>query len=215
MDAESFVKAFIKALKDPEVVHTLKEHICGDLEKQISTLKDVITAKDSQITSLTEQVKSLESRLDNQEQYSRRNSLRINGLPESNEGSANSVVLDLFTKGMGCDIQLTDIDRAHRIGRTDSSGKIRPMLVKFTSYRSRDIVFRAKSHLKKDQTKKIFINEDLTAARSALFFKARQMRKEKRITDCWTSDGKILVKTRRGTIKAVDSDDGLIAASTT
>ena len=194
MDHDSFVNAFIKALKNKDVVHTLKEIICGDLEKQVLELKEIVTTKETQITSLEERVKSLESKIDDQEQYSRRNTLRINGINESEQENTTSVALGLFNKEMALDIQLTDVDRVHRIGKKDQDGKCRPILVKFTSYRARDAVFRAKSRLKKDQTRKIFINEDLTKARSTVFYKARQMRKAKQVADCWTFDGKILLK---------------------
>ena len=57
MDHDSFVNAFIKALKNKDVVHTLKEIICGDLEKQVLELKEIVTMKETQITSLEERVK--------------------------------------------------------------------------------------------------------------------------------------------------------------
>ena len=58
--------------------------------------------------------------------------------------------------------------------------KGRVIMVKFTNYRARDVVFRAKSKLKthnaENPDRKIFINEDLTKFRANLYFEARKLR---------------------------------------
>ena len=79
------------------------------------------------------------------------------------------------------------------------------MIVKFATYRARNRVFRAKAQLRQSDVQNIFINEDLTRERSELFYKARRMKKTRQIMDCWTSDGKILLKTNQGAVKSVVS----------
>ena len=51
----------------------------------------------------------------------------------------------------------------------------------------------------------IFINEDLTATRSAIAAEARQLKKNKKILATWTAAGNILVKTLLGTIVQIKS----------
>ena len=118
-------------------------------------------------------------------------------------------------------ILLSDIDRVHRVGPKSSSSP-RPMLVKFATYNARQRVYKAKKHLRVNASfrgmnettsqtasgtegtnkspeqvsasPRIFINEDLTKTRVGLLFRARQAKKARRINDCWTHDGLILVK---------------------
>ena len=65
------------------------------------------------------------------------------------------------------------------------------MIVRFRSKRLRDSVDRARTNLKTHNLQQtnvnIFYNEDMMA------YLACQAKKDKRITDCWTTDGKILV----------------------
>ena len=53
----------------------------------------------------------------------------------------------------------------------------------------------------KDQ--QIFVNEDLTSRRSKLANETRQMKSSKKITDCWTYNGKVLVKDLSNRIKEI------------
>lgn len=207
MEQEQFTKAFVKALKDEEVVKAMQSVICRDLRREIADLKSIIQAKDASISALEKRVKDLEQKADEQEQYSRRNSLRIFGLAETEKEDTLSVAMDLFQNQMGLDIDVSGIDRVHRIGRKGE--RVRPVIVKFTSYRMRNMVFRSKSRLKADRTKKIFINEDLTKFRSELFFKTRQLKKKQQIADCWTFDGRVLLKNSRGVVTAINSQDDL------
>ena len=59
----------------------------------------------------------------------------------------------------------------------------------------------------------IFINEDLTQVLSALLFKARSLKREKRLTDCWSYDGRIVVKDNDNRIATVTSEADLAAVS--
>ena len=81
----------------------------------------------------------------------------------------------------------------------------RPIIVRFQSQRLRDEVYRARTKLKdynqQRRDAQIVINDDLTARRSKLAYDARQLKKAKKITDCWTSYGKILIKDLTNKVK--------------
>ena len=210
MQEEQFTKAFVKALKHEEVVKTKRSIIrcemqeeLRELQQELKELKEVVSQKNKQIDELGKRLKAAEVQLDTQEQYSRRNSIRIYGLSEDENEDATKKTLDLFQQKMNIDVQPSDIDRIHRIGRKDNASRHRPLIVKFATYRARNRVFRAKAQLKDSETRSVFINEDLTRTRSELFYKARRMKKSKQIMDCWTFDGKILVKTNQGAVKPV------------
>jgi hypothetical protein len=57
--------------------------------------------------------------------------------------------------------------------------------------------------------KTISINEDLTRFRSQLAFKARELKRAKKISDTWTADGKILVKDLKNSITVIRTEQDL------
>ena len=59
-------------------------------------------------------------------------------------------VIGIKTNNLGLQVNDTDLERSHRIGRkTQRSTKPRPILVKFVSYKVLAEVFRSKRDLKK------------------------------------------------------------------
>ena len=87
-------------------------------------------------------------------------------------------------------------------------------LVRFRSERSRDTVYKARGQLKEfnhrsDPVKRIFVNEDLTARRANIAFETRKLKKEKKIADCWTFNGRIIIKFNRGQIEEISSLGGM------
>ena len=57
----------------------------------------------------------------------------------------------------------------------------------------------------------LFLYEDLCRARARLFHSGRKAKKDRKIMDFWTSDGKIIVKDLKGVIKSVFSERDLSA----
>ena len=95
-----------------------------------------------------------ESNIEELEQYGRRFCLRIESmLVVENETSYNvfSNVLDMCKKG-NINISENDIGRAHRIGKpyVDNTSKqqCNSIIVKFTSFRKRTLVYRRKKSIK-------------------------------------------------------------------
>ena len=92
----------------------------------------------------------------------------------------------------------SNISKLHRLGKpsnengNDSSRKVRPMLVKFTDDRYRDIVFKQKKKLANSGT---VMTELLTPKRSALLKKCYdKITGTKTERSIWTDGGRILVK---------------------
>ena len=213
----------IAALNDKSVQEKLQDVICTNLKQEITILnqKLVPVQRDQQINQLENKVQSLENKCDDLEQYSRRNSLRITGIPEKvNDDDPCQKSLDLFeSMQINPPIILQDIDRIHRVG-PKMENKPRPILVKFSNYQARHRVYKARTKLRKggrdpnrpwgiqtaanveaddqpvqpQQHLQVFINEDLTKNRANLLWKARNKKRAKRIYDCWTYDGQVLIK---------------------
>ncbi|XP_038053563.1 transcription factor RFX4-like [Patiria miniata] len=82
--------------------------------------------RDEQIAKLQHDVRHLESRIEQQEQYSRRDTLIVHGIPEPAspeiENAHKKKIIDVAQHHLSLDLGLNSIDRAHRIGsRLDKS----------------------------------------------------------------------------------------------
>ena len=116
--------------------------------------------KDEKIAQLEDRVKVLETqaglyerRLDDLESYGRRQNLRIVGIPPPSNGRKESAeevlekvkdaIAELDVPNLNVD---EVIDRAHRVGkkfkRDGSNEEVHPIIVRFTSWRSRTAVYR-------------------------------------------------------------------------
>ena len=80
--------------------------------------KDAIIATlQNELMSASMKVEDLETKMERQEQYSRRNCILIHGLKEENNESTDDRVLTLFREVLNEEVLLADLDRTHRIGK--------------------------------------------------------------------------------------------------
>jgi hypothetical protein len=217
------LEALGKALA-PIIAQSIEENLTKrieDLTATVKTLKDanatIVKKNDDleqELNVLRKRVLVNEGRIEDTEIYSRSHDLIIRGLPESSyaqrataasnttsssdmaESSAalDSAIIDLCTKNLGVSIDRQDISVAHRL-RASAHNRTRPVIVRFTSRRARDSVFRAKKELKSlPRGSPIFISEHLTRNASTLFFEARKLLKDKRIAATWTTNGLVNIK---------------------
>ncbi|CAC5381272.1 unnamed protein product [Mytilus coruscus] len=139
----------------------------------------------SEIGDLYQKIGLLENRLENQEQYSRRTSLRFHNI---------QVPVDRYGK----ESKKSDISRSHVIGKV-RNGKSQ-VIVRFISYRNREKVSSAKKGLKGDPSK-IFITENLTTHRTNLVKELADLKYRHSIHAYWTNDGRIYVKKTEASMK--------------
>ena len=156
---------------------------------------------------MKKQIESLEAALEKQEQYSRRQCLRVYGIPESPQENTDQAILDLAAK-MGVNLDSRDIDRSHRITpkrqvtqseNQQPHSKPKAIIVKFARYNARNMMYAAKSRLKNTG---IVIREDLTPERQGLYFKTLH---HENTTRTWSIDGKIFTMTTDGRKKVITS----------
>lgn len=206
---KNFANDFKSFLMDEENRKLLQSVICVPLMDEIKELKDLLSQKDDTITQLQDQISVLEQKNDDLEQYTRRNSLRISGMEETPEEDCYQLVLDLANTTLELDPPLTllDIDRTHRTG-TPQPDSVRPILVKFATYRQRQRCMYQRSLLRRKMPN-VYLNEDLTAKRSTLLWSARQAKKSKKIDGCWSSDGRLFIRTNSGTTHLIKNENDL------
>ena len=201
--------------------------------KKIDQLLEEIRAKDEKIRSLETRVEQLEGNVsilrntvnlleiksDDNEQYSRRPSLRISHIPSSGYGeNANKcveLVIEEFNKIPNVHITKSDIDRAHRVGRIITGENIRPrqMIVKLKSWDIRAQIYKGRKALK---DRKIFT--DLTRRRFALLKLANGKANGSEVVDFAFSDinCSLCAKLKNGEFKYFNSEtefDSILSSS--
>ena len=156
-------------------------------KEKFDELFEIIQAKEVKIVELEGRIKFLENRndlmerrMDDLESYGRRQNLRIVGIPPPNDGRKETAeevttkVKEAITALNVPDVNLDDvIDRAHRVGKkfTKDTGEIvHPIIVRFTSWRSRTAVYR-----KREKEGRIKFYTDLTKRRLLLKKKAQSL----------------------------------------
>lgn len=162
----------------------------SEFQKTFDSSMDILRCE---LRRLEENLRRQDERLDDLEQYSRRNCLLIHGVPETTTEDTTDVVIQLFRDKLKVNIDTSTIDRCHRVGKphrtvaeATKQGK-RAIIVKFISYQHRLQVFRAKRALKNSP---VVITESLTTQRQQLLKAAKDKFGPR---NCWTYDGKITV----------------------
>ncbi|XP_071504671.1 uncharacterized protein [Diadema antillarum] len=171
--SESVIKEIVDAVYTA-VYEKLGDELHASFQLELKQRDEKISELASSSEKLQKKIKYLESELEKQEQYSRRQCLRVYGLPESPKENTDDAILALASK-IGVDLDVRDLDRSHRITSKPRSGdrstnhqspaKPRPLLVKFARYNARNQMYAAKSRLKGTG---IVIREDLTSERQEL-----------------------------------------------
>lgn len=174
-----------------KVLNIVKEHFIVELE----TLKEGNE-------QLKKENKLLSEKLDDIEQYNRRNSVRVFGVGENKQENLESEVLTVLNRQLGLSIVADNIDRCHRVGRfSKTNTNPRGIIVKFTSYKYRDLVCKARRKLKGSG---ITIQEDLTVTRYRLL---RQAMDKFGKTKCWSMDGRIYTEYEQSKIRIKGAAD--------
>lgn len=114
-------------LKDTDIqtiAGILRETFAPQLAQMVNTIvSGVVEGLNLTIQSLEKEnrglkarVELLEAKVDAAEQYSRRNCLRIAGVPENQSENTDVYVIDL-TRAIDAKVTLDDIERSHRVGK--------------------------------------------------------------------------------------------------
>nr|KAG5711535.1 hypothetical protein BaRGS_025962 [Batillaria attramentaria] len=168
------------------------------------TMRELLEKKDRQIFHL-------QDRVDELEQYSRRNNIRISDIPEIDGEDTDDLIIAIGNE-IGVTITEEMIDRSHRVGNKGDDF-CRPIICKFTSYRYKQRLLKEKKKLANVDAKqlfperswhprrtrqrpsstiraepkiKIYLNDDLTKTRAEIASKARKMKSDGALQDTWT-----------------------------
>ena len=156
----------------------------------------------------------LERKVDDAEQYQRRQSLRISGIPcNENEKETGAVCLNKViteVKKLGINTDELKFDRAHRVGRVnkDKDGKDLPqlMIVRLSTWNDRTIIYR-----NRDKKGNVRFFLDLTKRRYELKKKAINRVKDNPEVDFVFTDVNcnLCIRLKNGNLKFFNSEEEL------
>lgn len=165
------------------------------LKEDLSNLKIELIKK----TDTEEKINKINDRLDYQEDYSRRNNLRFDGLEERPNESweeTQEKVQRLLREKMN--LGQVELERAHRVGSRSDAGTTRPrtIVARFARFADRQQAIKKSSMLKNTQ---VYINEDLcessVQARKAQIPEMKKARAEGKIA--YFNHTKLIIRERR------------------
>ena len=87
--------------------------------------------------------------IDDLQQYSRPNCLLLHDVKETKDENTDEVTIKTLGEKMNIAISQEDLDRTHRIGKTDrNDSKSIPIIIKFARYAVRNNVYRKEKNSK-------------------------------------------------------------------
>ena len=196
-----------------EKLEAISEHglkwYCSYCDKAASSLSEKIIVLETQLINVTSDLDFAKAELhtvkaelkkekfermisvDALEQYQRKDSLRITGIPhEAGETTPQleNKVMDIARK-LGVELKREEISVTHRL-KADKKGGV-PTIIKFSTRRSKDLVFGAKKNMKGvSEFDNVFISEDLTRLRFRTLMSAKKCDRYKSAS---TKGGKIFI----------------------
>ena len=106
-------------------------------KKERKEREQVIKNFEENVSVMNKKVENLEKELDKHEQYSRRNSVLVHGIAETDD-----LVIEAISTKRNIEISPADLHRTHRIGKKmPGQNKPRPIIVKLSRYKVRKKVF--------------------------------------------------------------------------
>ena len=208
---KAFSEQMCTALNDPNVINAFGKIISdrvmealGAMENRLRACEASIKAKDERIEQLQSRLKKAENHHDNQmdmidemEQYSRRNSVRIHhpGWIENNEENCSSLICN-YAKDHHITLTPNDIDACHRVGKKEP-GRVRPIIVKFVRRDDRTALLSTR-RIQREARSRIFINEDLTPRRAMAAKLSRALVQSNKLRKAYVMSGAVMIETNDG-----------------
>ncbi|CAH3141293.1 unnamed protein product, partial [Porites lobata] len=172
-----------------ELVEATNEAINAEGEPSNAELREMLqyneverglVAARKKIQEQEEEIGELYDLQDKLEQYTRKNSIEIHGVPEYAYTETEDVVLKL-AEALDVSVEPKDIEICHKLNRKGN----KPIIVKFISHKVKTNLYRARAKLK----------NNLTSYRKKIMNRANEMRRNDELLSVWSMDGSIYVKT--------------------
>jgi uncharacterized protein YlxP (DUF503 family) len=196
-------------------IHTLEVEN-EQLREEVKKLKEREEVLKDEVAEAKYAASVAMKKVNESDQYQRRNNLRIFGIKEEDEEDEEDIekkVLTLFNNTLQVTVKSSDIEAVHRLGNRDKlkdklknkGNEIPPrgVIVRFVNRKHRELVIKNRKQLK---GKKTVIVEDLTNENYRLYQKVKE---DELCKQAWTTAGKIMMQTVSGRVVRVHSSSHL------
>lgn len=180
----------------------LMESVTQELKKTQEVNKQLLKENADLRSNMT----SMEIRVRNLEQYSRKQNLEIDGVPESQGEDVCAILADVG-RAIGVELKKEKVVAVHRVP-TYNKKKSSPIVVKFSTYEERDVWITGYKSVRPLTANKInpsfngsarvYVNEHLSPENKLLLSKTKEAAKQKGYKYVWSRDGKIFVRRDEG-----------------
>ena len=135
------------------------------------------------LTDMQKQIKQQSYQLEKNEQFQKRENIRIKGLTyEENENTEQRVIG--LARDIGVTLTSDDISERYRVGATTDTSYPKPVFVRLAKRTKKVEIMKNKKKCRRG----VYIDEDLTRMRSNMMY---EIRKHQHTVRTWTIDGKI------------------------
>jgi hypothetical protein len=170
-------------------------------------------------------IKELESRIDDLEQYTRKEDLIVTGLeikrtfaeavvnvdPSASAESDKEPTMKVnevekqtlaFLNRFGMNIEESEVSACHVLGKKKENGT-QNVIIRFVSRKTKErVLFYARTS-KKFRATRVFVNEHLTKKNGEIAKRARELKKEGKLIDTWVRDTKVFIKIGEKQVRVV------------
>ena len=169
----------------------------NSLSASEAEIKSELNKLRTRLVEISSKVDSVGNAIDQVQDYSYQYNIKIVGLPErSNIESAtfktSSLCVNLF-KSIGADVNIGDIDIAHRVPSRNQDGRPRPIICKFARRIVKNNVVNRRKDISKDNSSaRIF--DHLTPKQQHILFKSKKFEEQNSYQYCWTKNSSVYLR---------------------
>ena len=191
-DLESIVKKVFEE-KTSVLQETINENARTLQELKVDRQNKTVEKLEEKVLELEEALKEYKhiarvayTTANKNEQYSRKNSFKINGIKELKQENTKELAKKFLEKEIGVKVDDADIVAVHRI--PGKAGESKPILVKLKNNMAKSNVMRKRSTLKKNSNGRHWLTDDVTKLNALLI---KRLKEHPDIDNAWYFNGSV------------------------
>jgi ribA/ribD-fused uncharacterized protein len=159
---EATIGALDRKMSDIIKAMSFASTTVAELKQELESMKKIIKKQDhleAEMALIKRENRELKEKLNDMENYSRRENMEIIGVAETKDESVRDICRDLFKEKLGIQREV-DIVRCHRLGQRERANqKPRKILVRFGKFPDKEEIMKKKRLLKGSG---IFLSDNLS-----------------------------------------------------